>query len=55
MGSNRITPSTVIPYRCGYPAPERKWEETIPGQWASRPWLPGEKAEYEREVLGHQE
>lgn len=35
-----------------YPAPNFKSVETSPGKYATREWLPGEKARYEREVLG---
>lgn len=41
-------------HRCAYPAPERVWEQTASGGWASRAWLPGERARYEREVLGRE-
>jgi hypothetical protein len=35
---------------CQYPAPPRVWYKTKNG-WASREWLPGERAAYERDVL----
>jgi len=35
---------------CG--APNRVWYPTGNGLWASREWRPGEKAAYERDVLG---
>lgn len=39
-------------YRCSCNAPNRVWERTTGDLWASRDWYPGEKAEYERKVLG---
>ena len=33
-------------------APNKKWYQTENGLWASREWLAGEKATYERDVLG---
>jgi hypothetical protein len=35
-----------------YPAPNFKSIETSPGKYGTREWEPGEKAEYERQVLG---
>lgn len=37
---------------CSYPAPQRKSIETSNGKFATREWEPGEKAQYERSVLG---
>jgi hypothetical protein len=37
-------------HRCSYGAPDRVWFKTNNG-WASRDWLPGERAAYERDVL----
>jgi hypothetical protein len=39
-------------YRCTYPAPIKVWYQTWNGKWATREWRPGEKAAYERNVLG---
>jgi hypothetical protein len=44
-------PQDVNPHRCRYPAPISVHYRTSQG-WASRDWLKGEKATYERQVLG---
>lgn len=43
-----------------YPAPSRVWEQTQPpslehplGLWATREWLPKERADYEANVLAY--
>lgn len=41
-------------YRCHFPEPACVWEQTETGGWISRAWRPGEKAKYEREVLGRE-
>lgn len=39
-------------HACAFPPPSRVWYQTRSGKWASREWLPGEKDEYCKKVLG---
>lgn len=39
-------------YTCRFLPPSRFWFKTENGLWASRQWLPGEKEEYAKRVLG---
>lgn len=53
---NKMIPLSAVPkgkHVVRFLPPLRVWERTE-GGWISRPWRPGEKARYAREVLGQE-